>query len=501
MKTLQLYKSVLIIAIVFMVGACTNFEDLVDDPNRATSVPPSMLLTEVLRVMNNVDDEGPWSSAQRDNQFWAISFDYYGEQDYNWGSAPLRYTTLSNVQAMVKEADKLDTKNKYGALAKFFNAYFLDYMSKRMGDIPMSESLKAKSDDPITKPKYDAQKDVYIEILKLLDDANEQITVAKAEVGTGNIQGDFLYNGDLDKWQRAINSFHLRVLIGLSKKSAELNVASQFNTILSNPSKYPLMRGIEDNMTRNFSDENGNNYALNPGNFGRNRNRDIMAGTYLNILKENNDPRIYKVADPAIFYFNANDPLNLNAYIPANTGDDQGSMQVASDAGKLSYPNEKRYYSNYVGEGYILFGYAEQQFIIAEAINRGWITGNAATFYNQGIKASMDFYQVSSTDLAAFLSNTNVVYKGNNAAGLEQILTQKYVAFFQNSERESYFNFRRTGIPKFDIGPANKNNGKIPMRWKYPQSEFETNSDNVKAALASQYGGTDDINAVMWLVK
>lgn len=501
MKTIQLYKSVLIIVMVFMVGACTNFEDLADDPNRATSVPPSMLLTEVLRVMNNVDDEGPWSSAQRDNQFWAISFDYYGEQDYNWGSAPLRYTTMSNVQAMVKEAEKLDTKNKYAALAKFFDAYFLDYMSKRMGDIPMTESLKAKSDDPITKPKYDAQKDVYIEILRLLDAANDQIALAKAEVGTGAVQGDFLYKGDLDKWQRAINSFHLRVLISLSKKTADVNVISQFKGIISNPSKYPLMRGIEDNMTRNFSDENGNNYALNPGNFGRNRNRDIMAGTYLNILKQNNDPRIYKVADPAAFYFKANDPLNLNAYIPANTGDEQGSMQVASDEGKLSYPSEKRYYSNYVGEGYILFGYAEQQFVIAEAINRGWIDGNAATYYNQGIKASMDFYNVSGTDISSFLNNPNVVYKGNNTAGLEQILTQKYVAFFQNSEREAYFNYRRTGIPKFDVGPANKNNGKIPMRWKYPQSEFETNSENVKAALASQYGGTDDINAVMWLLK
>ena len=501
MKTTPLYKNILIIAMVFMIGACTSFEDLADDPNRATSVPPSMLLTEVLRVMNNIDDEGPWSSAQRDNQFWAISFDYYGDQDYNWGSAPLRYTTLSNVQAMVNEAEKLDTKNKYGALAKFFQAYFLDYMSKRMGDIPMSEALKAKSDTPITKPKYDTQKEVYVEILKLLDVANDQMAMARTEVGTGAVQGDFLYNGDLDKWQRAINSFHLRVLISLSKKTSELNIASQFSAIVSNPSKYPLMRAIEDNMTRYFSDENGNNYPLNPANFGRNRNRDIMAGTYLNILKQNNDPRIYKVADPAAFYFKANDPLNLNAYIPANTGDEQGSMQVASDEGKLSYPNEKRYYSSYAGEGYILFGYAEQQFIIAEAINRGWITGDAATFYKQGIKASMDFYNVSNNDVAAFLNNVNIVYKGNNTAGLEQILTQKYVAFFQNSERESYFNFRRTGIPKFDIGPANKNNGKIPMRWKYPQSEFETNSQNVNTALIRQYGGTDDINAVMWLIK
>jgi hypothetical protein len=501
MKTLQLYKNILIIAMIFITGACTNFEDLADDPNRATVVPPSMLLTEVLRVMNNVDDEGPWSGAQRDNQFWAISFDYYGDQDYNWGSAPLRYTTLSSVKAMEKEASKLGTKNKYGALAKFFNAYFLDYMSKRMGDIPMSEALKAKSSNPITKPKYDTQKEVYIEILKLLNEANDQITAAKVEVGTGAIEGDFLYNGDLNKWQKAINVFHLRVLISLSKKTAEVGVVDELKKMIENPSKYPLMNGIEDNMTRNFSDENGNNYALNQANFGRNRNRNVMGGTYLNILKANKDPRIYKVADPATFYFNATDPLNLSAYIAPNTGDQQGPMQVASDQGKLSYPNVKRYYSTYVGEGYVLIGYAEQQFIIAEAINRGWISGDAAAFYTKGIKASMDFYAVNSVDISTFLSSSNIVYKGNNANGLEQILTQKYVAFFQNSERESYFNFRRTGIPAFNVGPANKNGNKIPMRWKYPQGEFENNSENVNAALTRQYGGTDDINAVMWLLK
>ena len=501
MKTINNYKNILIVAMILLVSSCTNFDQLANDPNKATSVPPSMLLTEVLRVMNNVGDEGPWSQAQRDNQFWAISFDYYGNQDYNWGSAAFRYTTLSNVEAMEKEAANLDTKNKYGALAKFFKAYFFDYMTKRMGDIPMSEALKANSLEKITEPKYDSQKDVYIQILSLLEEANTQITLAQKEVGTGNIGGDFLFKGDLSKWQKTINSFRLRVLIGLSKKTAELDVINQFNQIVSNPSKYPLMAGMSDNMARNFSDENGNQYPINPSNYGFNRNRDIMGGTYLNILKQNNDPRIYKVADPAQFYFNANDPLNLNAYIAANSGDDQGAMQVASDQGKLSYPSEKRYYSNYTGEDYILIGYSEQQFAIAEAINRGWVAGDAAAYYNQGIRASMEFYSVSSSDIDTFLASSNIVYNGNNTLGLAQILNQKYVAFFQNSERESYFNSRRTGIPVFNVGPANNNGGKIPSRWKYPQSEFETNKANVNAALTSQYGGSDDINAKMWLLK
>ena len=112
----------------------------------------------------------------------------------------------------------------------------------------------------------------------------------------------------------------------------------------------------------------------------------------------------------------------------------------------------------------------------------------------------MEFYGVAEADVNTFLANTEVAYKGDNADGLEQILTQKYIAFFNNSGHEAYFDYRRTGVPTFDVGPANKN-GAIPLRWKYPVSEFQNNEENVNQALSAQYGGTDDINAVMWLLK
>lgn len=497
MKNYTFKKGFALLSVLLVVFSCTPFGDLTDDPNKATSVPPSQLLSESLNVMNNIGDEGAWEEPQRDNQFWAISFDYYGDQDYNWGETAYRYKTLSNVVAMEKEAKGLDNQDKYEAIAKFLKAYFYDYMTKRVGDIPLSESLNST----ITQPKYDSQKEVYLAILDLLEAANDQITTAKAQVGTSAILGDFLYQGDLNKWQKAINVFHLRVLMSLSARNTEMNVASKINTILTNPSKYPLFAGNEDSMKRTFADEQGNRYELNPSNYGFNRNRNIIGATYLDLLKANNDPRIYIVADPAPFYYNSADPLNLNAYIGAKTGDEQGQMQVDSDAGKYSYPNEARYYSNFIGEPYTQIGYPEQEFIIAEAINRGWTAGNAATHYINGITKSMEFYGVTQANIAAFLLNANVVYKGDNASGLTQILTQKYIAFFNNSGMEAYFEYRRTGIPTFDIGPANKNGGKIPLRWKYPTTEFENNATNVKAALSSQYGGSDDINAKMWLIK
>ena len=94
-----------------------------------------------------------------------------------------------------------------------------------------------------------------------------------------------------------------------------------------------------------------------------------------------------------------------------------------------------------------------------------------------------------------------VKYKGNNTDGLNQILLQKYLAYARNSGRQAYYQWRRTGVPTFSAGPGSGNGGVIPKRFQYPSNEISANSANLTAALASQYGGSDDINAAMWLIK
>jgi hypothetical protein len=67
---------------------------------------------------------------------------------------------------------------------------------------------------------------------------------------------------------------------------------------------------------------------------------------------------------------------------------------------------------------------------------------------------------------------------------------------------EGYFNYRRTGLPAFsDNGPGTGNSGKLPKRFQYPSSERTNNASSWKAAVDSQFGGSDDINAEMWLLK
>ena len=61
--------------------------------------------------------------------------------------------------------------------------------------------------------------------------------------------------------------------------------------------------------------------------------------------------------------------------------------------------------NNPVNEPLILVGYPEQEFLIAEGISRGWVTGagTAEEHYNNGITASMKFYGISDAAIATYL--------------------------------------------------------------------------------------------------
>jgi hypothetical protein len=196
-------------------------------------------------------------------------------------------------------------------------------------------------------------------------------------------------------------------------------------------------------------------------------------------------------------------PTDYEAYVGASSGESLDDMSTKSLKGEYSFIKKSRYYGSYTGEPTIQIGYPEVCFTIAEAINRGWVSGNAAEYYQNGITASMSVYGI--TDIAAlntYLAQPAVAYAGNNSEGLNQILTQKYLAFFQNSGWEAFYNHRRTGVPTFLVGPGTGNSERIPKRWQYPRAEYSTNKANLSEALQRQFGSeVDDINMDLWLLK
>lgn len=495
---------ILLNILTITVLSCKKMDDLQKDPAAILNAAPKLIFTGLL--LNS--SQAPWSTDHRHNQYMVMNEAYYGGQSYNWTTGDFSaFTQLRNVQRMEIEAQKVGAPaNAYLALAKFYKAYFFVSATEMFGDIPMSEALKGSSEG-VFRPKYDNQKDIYKQCLQLLEDANTDLIPLVAN--QTKVEGDFFYNGDLAKWQKLVNSFRLRVLNSLSKRAddtPDLDIKAQFVAIVGNPAKYPLILSNADNFQLVYNTSNvSNNYPLWPSNgiVIKNDLRNNLGATYMDILTETKDPRVFVVALPTDSAKTSGDvdyATKFTSFKGGKTGELQTTLKDQNIAGKLSMINFDYWLASPSGIPCVQLGASETNFNIAEAINRGWITGNAATYYQQGISESLKFYGITNTTtISDFL--TQNAYAGNTSIGLTQILEQKYVAFFQNSGRQAYYNYRRTGIPKFDIGASNANNNQIPVRWAYPTNEYTVNEANLKAALQRQFAGADNQNSAIWMVK
>jgi hypothetical protein len=469
---------------------CEDYETLTKDPNRPTEVHPSLLLTNIEASTFSEVSVGAANACR----YYVFTDGYSTSQTYGWQRAGFGgYSTLLQVYKMMEEAGKKNLEN-YIALAKFFRAYHFTQMTMTFGDIPYSEALQG--DEGIFKPGYDTQKEVFKGILQELTEANEILDESK-----GKIEGDIIYNGDILKWKKLINSFKLRVLLTLSAKEAdtELNVAGKFREIYENPDTYPIFTGLSDQGQLVFVDRDGNRYPLFHDKSSTTAS--YMEKTFVDLLKARRDPRLFKFGSPERRAVEVGQPGYQTSY--SSYGGLDAGAYVSDNLDKLTErgegsPLNPRYYSDPVNEPSIAIGYPELEFNLAEAALRGWITADVSEHYYKGIRASMEFFGVAADKINSYMNGLQVVYDETKA--MEQINIQKYISYYLNSGWEPFYNQRRTGIPVFVVGPSTQNGGQIPKRWMYPQEELDNNFDNVKVAIDRQYGGNDNINGVMWLL-
>ncbi|NKI26924.1 SusD/RagB family nutrient-binding outer membrane lipoprotein [Arenibacter sp. 6A1] len=503
---MKIYTIVAFLIVVLLTGACTqNFDEIAKNPNSPEQVIPSLLFTNLA-----LDVAGPsygknlfteplvvrqivWTEAIESAQYY-----YFNRAGFGG------YNSMRNVQKMIQEAERAEN-DVYKGLGYFFNAWYFYDMTMAFGDIPYADALKGETGEEYS-PKYDPQEEVFIGVLEQLELANQVLAES-----TGDLRGDVIYDGDILKWRKVINSFTLKVLISLSNRQGDSNIdiAGKFKGIIENPDQYPLFTSNKDNLQLEFSDKGGERYPFWNASHSQYPHLDSFL---VELLKEREDRRLFFFASPTgKSQSEGLAPNNFEAY---NGADGTAAFEtiVGMEADKNLSKIHKRYSEDAINEPYVRMGYAEQQFNIAEAAARGWISVDPSTYYNQGIKASMEFYRDNATSyeeveitdayIANYLTNEKVVYDPAN--GVAQILTQKFIASFLNSGWTTYYDYRRTGLPALKINPATSLNegnvNAIPKRWKYPQKELDYNSEHVKEAIKRQYG-EDDVNASMWLIK
>jgi len=482
------------VLLVTTVVSCKKFEGFQQNPNNPTTTDPSLLLSGLEQTAFKTVDPGA-SLASR-QLVYTQSAD--NDQYYGWQRNDMSYSAISQAVKMDQEAARVG-KNNYRYLSKFFKAYFVIAMTETFGDIPysqMMQSMTGNFDSAATRPVYDKQADIYLGVLNELKIASDSLSAAEPAMN-----GDLIYSGKVDNWKKLINSFTLRVLMSLSKKESNttLNIKQRFNDIVSNPAKYPLITANNENGQLPFYNITGSQYSYYNNN-GMKTDY-YLDSTFVDILQDLKDPRLFVFGQPATAAalpandFNAYDGLSGSAALAYNTG--------KKGQGKASQIN-KRFAYEPINEPGILMGYAEVQFLLAEAVVRGWISGNASDYYKKGIEASLNFSNFNTTyssgDIQTYLNQPAIALQAGTE--IKQIITQKYISMFMNTGWQPFYEQRRTGFPTFETAGAGiLNGGKIPKRWMYPTKEYDNNRVNVENAVKNQFPEGDNINGTMWLLQ
>lgn len=509
-----MYKQyITILFAALLLTGCSKFDEINTDRTRTTKVTSAMLATTLLLDMTkttfrtNTDFMRPNMLAKY--TCWSSSAN---EEQYNrLGRTELfdRLVVLNNIDKMIELAASDGLKTSYTALGHVLRAWRFFELTMQVGDAPYSQALQGESGG-IIKPGYDSQKDIFMGILNELDLADQLF--AKGE----NFAGDPIYKGNVQQWRKMVNTFQLKVLMNLFRKTADtdLKVIARFQQVMANR---PLLESNEDNFQLEFFDKTGEKYP-----FYKENNQSyvyiMLSSVIIDSLKTLNDRRLFYYANPSpVKIAGGMSVSDWTAYTAPDPSILYSSLTQIAGSRDYSTIND-RYLELPSGEPVYLLSFAEMKFMLAEAVVRGWISGDAEEYYKEGVIAAMKFVTDQTPNEARFhhnmpitdnyvrnvyLQQPAVAFAATTDARLKQIWLQQYLSNYMQHPLNAYFEYRRTGYPVFPINPASNLNtpsDKIPVRWMYPQNELDYNGAEVNKAIQRQYG-SDNMNALMWILK
>ncbi|WBO83150.1 SusD/RagB family nutrient-binding outer membrane lipoprotein [Hymenobacter yonginensis] len=480
MRHSKLTPYLMMMGLVFGTNACSDdkLDEINTNPNSPVDAPLALLMPQVavdaafgisgtdlawyssIFVEHTAGVHAQFESADKRAN---ASFNATATSN-NWDD--IYATELQDLDLMISrgstggaEADSW----RYVGIAKVLKAYVMSVTTDLFGRVPYSEANKGAAN---LKPTYDTQQSIYTSLNALLDEAIVDLDKPSAKTPGS---ADFYYNGDAAKWKKAAYALKVRLANHLSKRdpagSAAAVLAALPNAFASSADNLSFTKYTSTAIGENpwFQEEND-------------RSHFAVSTTFFNILRNttaatdanpaDNDPRIPFLIDPVGRVATA-----------ARVGAPNGT--AINDQGRTRY---SRASVNLVNATAVqpMLTYSELKFIEAEArLRTGDRTGAYAAYVTAvnadlSIKGGTDFLSTSTS--ATSLEFRNRVFVGATNLTLRDIITQKYISFFVYQSIEAYNDYRRTGFPTLN-NP--RNSVFFPRRFPYPQSELDTNAENV----------------------
>ena len=307
-----------IVLIISTVLSCTtDFKSINTNENAPIDVQPSLLLRKVLwDYTENMAYEGFVSGGLLSQHFTAVDFNLFDrhsllEPQFGGNPWPFIYENLRDNQIILNKALENPTFKVYEGPSRLLKAYMTMALTDIFGDVPYSQALRGKED--ILYPEYESQANIYVGPDGILSNINNGIQALKDYSGTIPLEGDIVYNGNLENWIKFGNSLKLKVLMRISDViDVEEQVAELFT-------EGNYITNQEEDAIIQFSDSEPNNFRMGSARIG-DFNIYVMSLTSEEILTNYNDPRINKFFratsnDPSMFKGLLNGPDASNTSI------------------------------------------------------------------------------------------------------------------------------------------------------------------------------------------
>jgi len=457
------------------------------------------------------------------------TYEEFTKAPSNWGR---EYKLLYDTKAGIDVAQEEGLPST-AAAQQILQCFMFEYLTNIYGDIPYSEALQGR--DGIVQPKFDKQEDIYNGLLKQLDEAVATLSSSSDKIDP---EQDLMFDGDKDKWIRFANSLKIRMLVnsyeafGGSKKDQLQTVA---NGKIMDDNKFNAAMAYEGT-----NDDNSWYYGQTGDDNELTRRK--PSATFVEALLSNNDPRLtawigpaktpwsdtiasgvdsrsYSVTDyygneftvnfintetadnPDIYagyplnQYMVGAPVQSNITLKLFWGDESGD---AYDNWKMSYYNPyifgQRSHPLFKAT---LMEASEVMFLLAEAAQRGWISGNAADYYNKAIRLNMERWEIAESDITSYLTANPL--PSDNVDALKTIFFEKWKTLFTQTP-SAWMDYRRVKQPPLTAVENNINSYPFPLRWRYPTYEVDNNTANVEEAVSRLDKG-DVQDAKMWLLQ
>jgi hypothetical protein len=506
-KTKKIILGIAVMCSMVYTSCTKDFQEINTDPNNTSSALPQQLLApalvstlsyNMLRNRNFNNELMQVSVDMSDGDGRVFRYDYRANwSDYLYNGW---YSELTNFKDIYKFAsEELNYNKSYMGISLICQSWIYSLLTDTYGDVPYFESNMAR-DSSIYEPKFDRQKDIYLDIFKKLEAADTLLAANKSIQASS----DPVFYGNVSRWQKFGNSLYLRLLLRLSGKAeVSQEVIAKIKEIVDNPVQYPIMTSNDESAILRWT-----GVAPYTSPFTTVREQDFrapgVASFFINNLVIWNDPRID-------INYGSGSPTKTNRWAIAPY---QGAYEgVPSGYAIGDNPTRKSYFYSSSNNGNtgpslvnepltgMIMNYAELQFILAEAAAKGYIDGSAESYYKTGVEASIKLWiptwPVAVTD---YLAASDMQWNDSETLDqkMEKIHLQKYYALFL-VDLQQWFEYRRTGHPILPKGSGLRNNGEMPARMTYPVYVQSTNPTNYKAAVAAQ--GPDIISTPVWWQK